>query len=375
MIRFNRACFDGRELEYLRDAVTAGHVSGNGPFTKRAEAMLEAGHGTGRTLLTTSCTHALEMAALLVRLAPGDEVIVPSFTFVSTASAFLMHGGVPVFVDVRSDTLNLDPDLVEQAITPRTTAICIVHYAGVAATPERFRDIADRHGLVLIEDNAHGLFGTSHGTTLGTFGHVSTLSFHETKNVSCGEGGALHLNDAALVERAEILREKGTDRSRFLRGQVDKYTWVDVGSSWVMSDLLAGVLVGQLERIDEIQSRRASIWRRYDIELAEWAQTHAVGTPVVPEGCGHTSHMYYLRLPTLDARTRFIEHLAARGVAAVFHYQPLHLSEVGQQLGGRPGQCPVSELAGDTLVRLPLHVGLSDGDVDQVVAAVQTFVN
>jgi len=259
MIPFNRATFDGKELAYLAQAVADGHVSGNGPFTRRAEAALEVGHGTGRTLLTTSCTHALEMAALLGRFAPGDEVIVPAYTFVSTASAFLLHGATPVFVDVRPDTLNLCPDLVEAAITERTRAICIVHYGGVGATPRRFREVADRHGLLLVEDNAHGLFGVEDGGVLGTFGHLSTLSFHETKNVTCGEGGALHGNDPVLVERAEILREKGTDRSRFLRGQVDKYTWVDVGSSWVLSDLLAGVLVGQLERFEDLQARRHAI--------------------------------------------------------------------------------------------------------------------
>ena len=373
MIRFNRAAFDGEELAYLTQAVVDGHVSGNGPFTKRAEALLEQIHGSGRTLLTTSCTHALEMSARLLDLQPGDEVIVPSFTFVSTAAAFMLHGGTPVFVDVRDDTLNIDPDLAEAAITPRTRAICIVHYAGVAATPDRFREIADRHGLVLIEDNAHGLFGSFRGTPLGTFGHLSTLSFHETKNVTCGEGGALHLNDLALLERAEILREKGTDRSRFLRGQVDKYTWVDIGSSWVVSDLLAGVLVGQLERYEVIQLRRAAIWQEYQVGIASWAAGTGVQLPFIPDGCEHTAHMFFLRLATLDQRTRFIQHLADRGVAAVFHYQPLHLSDVGRRLGGVEGQFPVTERAGDTLVRLPLHVGLSSADVDHVLASVCSF--
>lgn len=373
MIRFNRATFDGAELEHLQAAVAAGHISGNGPFSQQAETLLTELHGGGRSLLTTSCTHALELAALLLQLQPGDEVIVPSYTFVSTASAFLLHGGTPVFVDVRSDTLNLDPDLVERAITPRTRAICIVHYAGVAATPDRFREIADRHGLLLVEDNAHGLLGSFRGRPLGTFGAASTLSFHETKNITCGEGGAIHLNDPALVERAEILREKGTDRSRFLRGQVDKYTWVDVGSSWVQSDLLAAILVGQLERADQIQQRRMAIWNRYHDAFAAWASGRGVGTPVVPDGCDHTAHMYYLRLRTLDERTAFIDHLAAHGVAAVFHYQPLHLSTVGLRLGGFAGQCPVSELAGDTLVRLPLHTALTDDDVAQVITAVRSF--
>ncbi|MDO8392674.1 MAG: dTDP-4-amino-4,6-dideoxygalactose transaminase [Actinomycetota bacterium] len=373
MIPFNKATFEGKELSHLGQAVIDGHLSGNGPFTRQAESMLEQCHGSGRTLLTTSCTHALEMSARLLDLRPGDEVIVPSFTFVSTASAFMLHGGTPVFVDVRDDTLNIDPDLVEQAITPRTRAICIVHYAGVAATPDRFREIADRHGLMLIEDNAHGLLGTHAGRLLGTFGHLSTLSFHETKNITCGEGGALHVNDLGLLERAEILREKGTDRSRFLRGQVDKYTWVDVGSSWVLSDLLAALLVGQLERFPDIQARRASVWQRYDAALADWAAALGVRSPHIPPQAGHTSHMYFLRLSDLDQRTRFIAHLKERGVMAVFHYQPLHLSAVGVRLGGRSGQCPVSELAGDTLVRLPLHNALTDSDVDRVLSSVTSF--
>ena len=374
MIRFNRAAFDGNELAYLTQAVADGHVSGNGPFTKRAEALLEQIHGSGRTLLTTSCTHALEMSARLLELQPGDEVIVPSFTFVSTAAAFMLHGGTPVFVDVRDDTLNIDPDLAEAAITSRTRAICIVHYAGVAATPDRFRELADRHGLVLIEDNAHGLFGSFRGTPLGTFGQLSTLSFHETKNVTCGEGGALHINDLSMMERAEILREKGTDRSRFLRGQVDKYTWVDVGSSWVASDLLAAVLVGQLERRDELQLCRLAVWQAYWNGLGAWAARTGVRLPYIPDGCEHTSHMFFLRLATLDQRTRFIGHLAERGVAAVFHYQPLHLSDVGRGLGGVEGQFPVTEIAGDTLVRLPLHVGLTTADVEHVLASVCSFV-
>lgn len=374
MIPFNRASFDGNELAYVAQAVLGGHVSGNGPFTRRAEALLEQGHGTGRSLLTTSCTHALELAARLLDLQEGDEVIVPSFTFVSSAAAFMLHGGTPVFVDVRGDTLNLDPDLVEAAITTRTRAICIVHYAGVGATPDRFREIADRHGLVLIEDNAHGLYGGWRGQTLGTFGHLSTLSFHETKNVTCGEGGAIHINSPEFVERAEILREKGTDRSRFLRGQVDKYTWVDVGSSWVISDLLAGVLCGQLERIDEIQLRRHAIWNQYHHHIAGWAAQNEVRSFVIPEGANHTAHMYHLRFNSLETRTRFIDHMRERDVMTVFHYQPLHLSTVGEQLGGRIGDCAVSEDAGDTLVRLPLYVGLSDHEVDHIIDAVSSFV-
>lgn len=374
MIAFNRACFDGKELTYLAQAVINRHVSGNGPFTKRAETMLELLHGSGRTLLTTSCTHALEMAARLLDLDPGDEVIVPSFTFVSTAAAFMLHGGTPVFAEVDERTLGLTPEAVEAVITPRTRAICVVHYAGVGAEPSHLRELADRYGIVLIEDNAHGLGGQWDGKQLGTFGHLSTLSFHETKNVTSGEGGALHINDERFNERAEILREKGTDRSRFLRGQVDKYTWVDLGSSWVMSDLLAGVLCGQLERFSEIQSRRRQIWDFYHAELMTWATTHGVRIPHIPELASHTAHMYQLRFDSLDTRTRFIEHLRVADIAAVFHYQPLHLSTVGKRLGGRMGQFPISEDAGDTLVRLPLHLGLSDHDISRVLGEVIGFI-
>ena len=360
-------------MVHLTEAILNGHVSGNGLRTKHAERILSDLHGSGTSLLTTSCTHALEMSALLLRLSPGDEVVVPSYTFVSTASAFLLHGGTPVFVDVRDDTLNIDFDAVEAAITPRTRAICIVHYAGVAAEPERFRKLADQRGLVLIEDNAHGLFGSYKSRSLGSFGEMSTLSFHETKNVTCGEGGALHLNDLQYLERAEILREKGTDRSKYFRGQVDKYTWVDTGSSWVLSDLLAGVLLGQLERHDEIQQKRHQIWTRYDTELRDWTIQSGIRTPAVPDGCEHSSHMYFLRLNDLDGRSRFIDHMRGRGVMTVFHYQPLHLSDVGIRLGGRVGQCPVTEEAGDTLVRLPLFASMSATEVDQVIDAVMAF--
>ena len=330
MIPFNKPAFGGMELRYLEQAILGGHVAGNGPFTGRAETLLEQGHGTGRSLLTTSCTHALELAARLLDLNAEDEVIIPSFAYVSNASAFMLHGGKPVFVDVRDDTLNLNPDLVESAITPRTRAICIVNYAGVGATPDRFRDIADRHGLVLIEDNAHGLYGAWRGKTLGTFGQLSTLSFHATKNITCGEGGALHINHPQYVERAEILRDKGTDKSRFLRGETSKYTWVDVGSSWVMSDLLAGVLVGQLERFGEIQDRRHAIWNRYHQALSEWALSRGVRAPAIPHGADHTSHIYHLRFDSLQTRTLFVNHMGSRDVAVVIHFQPLHLSAVWQ---------------------------------------------
>ncbi len=372
-IPFNRATVSPSDLSLLAGAVEAGRIAGAGPTGRAAERLLSSLHGGARTLLTTSCTHALELASLLVRAPAGSEVIVPAYTFVSSAAAFMLHGMRPVLVDVRPDTLNLDPDAVEAAITPRTRAICAVHYAGVGAEPDRLAMIAGCHGLVLVEDNAHGLGGRWDGRPLGTFGAMSTLSFHETKNITCGEGGGLVLNDDGLVERAEILREKGTDRARFHRGQVDKYTWVDVGSSWVLSDLLAAILVGQLSRLDEIQRRRHALWDVYATGLAAWAEENGVRLPLVPDRADHTAHLFHLRLPTLRDRTRFIDHLAEVGIMAVFHYQPLHLSDVGRRLGGRRGEHPVTEDAGDTLVRLPLFTALSDTDQLRIVERVTAF--
>jgi dTDP-4-amino-4,6-dideoxygalactose transaminase len=313
------------------------------------------------------------MSALLCDLKPGDEVIVPSYTFVSTASAFALYGAVPIFVDSRSDTLNIDPTLVESAITSHTRALCVVHYGGVSCEMEALTKIATQHGLLLIEDNAHGLFAKYKSHYLGTFGAYATQSFHETKNLTCGEGGALLINDEKFVERAEILREKGTDRSRFLRGQVDKYTWVDIGSSWVLSDLLAAILWGQLQRADEINSRRIEIWNRYHFALRDWARHHDVLQPAVPEGCEHVGHVYHLRFASGEQRTRFIDHMKSRSIMCVFHYQPLHLSPVGRRFGGFAGQCPVSEHAGGCLVRLPLFNTLNESDQDRVIEAVLDF--
>ena len=372
-IPFNRADIGSRDLALLGESISAGHISGNGPFTKRAEAEISKVLGSHKTLLTTSCTHALEMSALLLNLKAGDEVIVPAFTFVSTASAFMLYGAKPVFVDVRNDTLNIDPEAVELAITDRTRAICVVHYGGVACEMETLSKIAKRHNLLLIEDNAHGLFAKYKGKYLGTFGSLATQSFHETKNITCGEGGALVVNDLQLVDRAEILREKGTDRTQFLRGQVDKYTWVDVGSSWVMSDLLAAILCGQLERADDIYAKRMHIWNRYNSELAKWADHNNVITPIMPDGCEHTGHVFFLRLATGDSRDRFISHLRDHGILAVFHYQPLHLSTVGRTLGGREGQFPVTEKAGDCLVRLPLFYTLTDTEQSFIIDTIQNI--
>lgn len=372
-VPFNVATYTESDRTNLITAVSGRHTAGNGPFTKSVEQILTKQLGIHAALLTTSCTHALEMAALLARLQPGDEVIVPSFTFVSTASAFMLHGAKPVFVDVRSDTLNIDPEQVAAAITPRTRAICVVHYGGVGADLDILVPLARKHGLMIVEDNAHGLFGKYNGRFLGTFGDLATQSFHETKNITCGEGGALFINDKSLIERAEILREKGTDRSKFLRGQVDKYTWVDVGSSWVLSDILAAILLGQLERRKEIYRKRMVIYERYDLELAKWAVENGVQTPVVPTGCEHTAHVFHLRFERADQRDRFIAHLANHGVNAVFHYQPLHLSRVGQQLGGMKGQFPVTEHAGDCLVRLPLFSSMTAEQQTQVIEAIASF--
>ena len=372
-IPFNRADIGKHDIELLSESISAGHISGNGPFTKRAEEQITKTLGNDRTLLTTSCTHALEMSALLLRLKPGDEVIVPTFTFVSTASAFMLYGAKPVFVDVRQDTLNIDLDQAEAAITPRTRAICVVHYGGVACEMDRLTKLAKDHNLILIEDNAHGLFAKYRGKYLGTFGALATQSFHETKNITCGEGGALVINDASLAERAEILREKGTDRTKFLRGQVDKYTWVDVGSSWVISDLLAAILFGQLSRADEIYEQRMKIWNRYHNELQSWAAKHDVTLPTVPEGCEHTGHVYHLRFQHGVQRDKFIEYLKQLGIYTVFHYQPLHLSTVGRTLGGRDGQFPVTESAGDCLVRLPLFNSLTSDEQTYIIDSIKVF--
>ena len=372
-IWFNRPALTGLEPQYIAEALASGHLSGDGAFTVRCREALETLTGASRVLLTTSCTHALEMAVMLAGVGPGDEVICPAFTFVSSVNAFVLRGAVPRFVDVRPDTLNLDERLVEAAITPRTRAILLVHYAGVGCELDGLEAISRRHGLPLIEDNAHGLFGRYRGRTLGSAGATSTLSFHETKNLTCGEGGALVINDPALIDRAEVLREKGTNRSRFYRGQVDKYTWVDVGSSYLPSEILAAYLWAQIQAREAIQAHRHGIWSRYDAELAGWSAAAGVRQPIVPDHCEHPAHIYYLLMPSLAARDAFIAHLRARQILAVFHYLPLHLSEQGRRYGGEPGQHPVTEDVSDRLVRLPLHYHLSGADQDRVIEAATSF--
>ena len=367
-IPFNKPSVEGRELEYVRQSIDGGHISGDGLFTRRANAMLEALFGgNAKVLLTTSCTHALEMSAILLDLRDGDEVILPSFTFVSGANAFVLRGAKPVFADIRSDTLNIDERQIESLITPRTRAIAPMHYAGVGCEMDVIGEIAGRHGLAVVEDNAHGLFGSYRGKPLGTFGGLATQSFHETKNINCGEGGALVINDPTLAERAEIIREKGTDRSRFFRGQVDKYTWVDIGSSYLPSDLLAAYLVGQLEMAEVIQAKRKAVWERYSAALPEWATRHGVRLPVVPEHCEQTFHMFYVLFPSLEDRQNAIQWLRQHEISAVFHYLPLNASEMGLKLGAGRGDCPVTATVSDRLLRLPLYNNLTVADQDRVI--------
>lgn len=357
----------------MAQAVANGHIAGDGPFTKRSRELLEGEVGVRRALLTTSCTHALEMAALILDIQPGDEVILPSFTFVSTANAFVLRGAVPVFVDIRKDTLNLDEKLLEDAITSRTKAIVPVHYAGAGCEMDTIMDIADRHGLNVVEDNAHGLFGRYRGRNLGTFGSMATQSFHETKNITCGEGGALLINDARYIERAEIIREKGTNRARFFRGQVDKYTWVDVGSSYLPSDILAAFLCAQLEVRQRIQAKRRRVWEYYWENLQDWSRDQGVQLPAVPEHCDQPYHMFYVILPSLVERQALIEHLKAQGILSVFHYPALHLSSMGRRFGGQPGDCPVTEDISERLLRLPFYNDLTESDQAFVVSSVRAF--
>lgn len=372
-IPFNRPYVQGNEASYMAEALAQGHISGDGAFTRRCHELMEQALGVRKALLTTSCTHALEMAALLLNIQPGDEVIVPSFTFVSTINAFVLRGATPVFIDIRPDTLNMDEAQLERLITPRTRAIVPVHYAGVGCEMAAIMDIARSRGIAVVEDNAHGLFGRYRGAYLGTFGDMATQSFHETKNFTCGEGGMLLINDPGLVERAEIIREKGTNRGRFFRGQVDKYTWVDVGSSYLPSDLLAAYLLAQLEAREQIQVKRRRIWERYDIELAGWARENDVRLPVVPNDCEQTYHMFYVLLPSVRERQALIDHLKARGILSVFHYVPLHLSDMGKRWGSAAGDCPVTERVSDTLLRLPFYNSLTPDEQDSVIAAIRAM--
>jgi len=361
----------GRELWLIAQAHANGHLSGDGMFTKQCHSWLEQRTNAAKALLTHSCTAALEMAGILANLQPGDEVIMPSYTFVSTANAFALRGGVPVFVDIREDTLNIDERLVEAAVTPRTRAICVVHYAGVSCEMDAIMDIAKRHNLLVIEDAAQGIMSSYKGRPLGTIGNLGALSFHETKNIIAGEGGALLCRDENLAERAEVVREKGTNRSRFFRGQVDKYTWVDLGSSYLPGEITAAFLRAQMDEADAITSRRLAIWDRYHAWAERHEQAGRLRRPFVPAHCAHNAHMYYLILPSLEQRTRFIAAMKHAGVSTVFHYIPLHSSPAGQKLGRASGSLELTSDLSDRLVRLPLWVGL-EPELDRVLDAAES---
>jgi dTDP-4-amino-4,6-dideoxygalactose transaminase len=372
-IPFNKPAYIKEAEDYIHEAFKSGHLSGDGAFTYKSSARLEAMLGVKKALLTTSCTHALEMAALLLNIKPGDEVILPSFTFVSTVNAVVLRGAKPVFIDIRPDTLNFDEHQLERHISPKTRAIFVVHYAGVACEMDMIKQIAEAHKIPVVEDNAHGLFGLYRGKKLGTLGVMATQSFHETKNISTGEGGALLINDASFQDRAEIIREKGTNRSRFFRGQIDKYTWVDLGSSYLPSELMAAVLLAQLEAAETIQAKRSSIWNIYAQELSAWSAKHGVGLPSIPSYCEHPSHLFYLMMPSLESRTRFIDWMKSQNITCVFHYLPLHLSEMGRKFGGQAGDCPVTEDISERLVRLPLFYDLTEQELSRVIETIKAF--
>ena len=366
MIPFNKPHLGGKELWYIAQAHAKGQMAGDGSFTKQCQGWLEARTGCQKALLTHSCTAALEMAAILADLQPGDEVIMPSYTFVSTANAFALRGAVPVFVDIRPDTLNLDERKIEAAITPRTRAIAPVHYAGVGCDMDAILAIAERQGLLVIEDAAQGVLATYRDRPLGAIGHLGAFSFHETKNIISGEGGALLINDPALAARAEIIREKGTNRSQFFRGQVDKYTWVDIGSSYLPGEIIAAFLWAQMEEADAITARRLALWGRYHVAFEPLERAGRVRRPVIPNGCGHNAHMYYLLLRDLDDRTAFIQAMKAEDIHCVFHYVPLHSAPQGLALGRAVGDLTVTTELADRLVRLPLWLGMED-HLDSVI--------
>jgi dTDP-4-amino-4,6-dideoxygalactose transaminase len=372
-IPFNKPCIVGSELIYVGEAVAGGHASGDGPFTRQAQKLLEERFGVHRVLLTTSCTAALEMAALLCGLGPGDEVILPSYTFVSTANAVALRGATPVFIDIRPDTLNIDERLIEAAVTPRTRAIFPIHYAGVACEMDEIMAIARRHNLLVVEDAAQGVFAKYKDRWLGAIGHLGCYSFHETKNFSCGEGGALVVNDRSLEKRAEILRDKGTNRSQLLRGQVDKYTWMDVGSSYVLSDMLAAFLLGQLENMEKITARRAAIFERYAALLAPLSGRGQIAIPFTPQHCATNHHMFYVLAADLDERTALIAHMRDAGIQAVFHYVPLHSSPFALSLGRQQTSLPFTDLVSERLLRLPMYYDLGDHEIEDIARSVTAF--
>lgn len=373
MIDFNIAPFTGNELEYIKQAVENHKICGDGEFTKRCSRWLEERTGIPKVLLTTSCTHATEMAALLCDIQPGDEVIMPSYTFVSTADAFVLRGATVVFVDIRPDTMNIDEGLIEDAITEQTKAIVPVHYAGVACEMDTIMEIAQRHDLKVVEDAAQGVMSTYKGKSLGTIGDYGCYSFHETKNYSMGEGGALLIHDESKIEDAEIIREKGTNRSKFFRGQIDKYTWMNMGSSYLPSELNAAYLWAQLEQAEQINDRRLAIWNHYNEELECLEKQEYIRRPVIPDGCTHNAHMFYIKAKDLDTRTRLITFLKEQGIQAVFHYIPLHTAPAGQKFGRFHGNDIYTTKESEALVRLPLFYSLENAQVEYIIDKVKEF--
>lgn len=374
MINFNVPPFVGKELEYIENVVRKNHkISGDGEYTKKCHKWLEDKFSTRKALLTTSCTHALEMAAILCNIQPGDEVIAPSFTFVSTVNAFVLRGATIVFVDIRPDTMNIDENLIEDAITPKTKAIVPVHYAGVSCEMDKIMELAKKYNLFVIEDAAQGVMSTYNNVALGTIGDFGTYSFHETKNYSCGEGGALLIRDAVNADRAEIIREKGTDRSRFFRGQVDKYSWVDLGSSYLPSEINAAYLYAQFEEAEQINDKRLLLWNTYYSELKQLEEKGYIQLPAIPKGCVQNGHMFYIKCKDLNERTNLIESLKNEDIMAVFHYIPLHSAEAGIKFGRFNGEDKYTTIESERLLRLPLYFSLSTEDLNKVVKEIKNF--
>jgi dTDP-4-amino-4,6-dideoxygalactose transaminase len=372
-IPFNKPYLSGLESEYISKALSERHLIGNGSFTRACHKWLETNLKVPKALLTPSCTDALEMAALLLNLKPGDEVIMPSFTFVSTANAVVLRGATPVFVDIRPDTLNIDEKKIEQAITKKTRAIFVVHYAGISCHMNEILKIADQNKIFVVEDAAHGILARYHNRYLGAIGHISSLSFHGTKNIVCGEGGAALINDPELSEQAEIIWEKGTNRSKFFRGLVDKYTWVEVGSSYLPSEVTAAFLLAQLEKGTAINARRLEIWNKYHEAFKSLEESGVIGRPFVPPDCDHNAHLYYLILPSLEVRTRFIQAMKEKGIGTVFHYVPLHNSPAGLKFGRTSGKLSFTEDLADRQVRLPLWPDLTEEQIQYVIHEVRSF--
>jgi dTDP-4-amino-4,6-dideoxygalactose transaminase len=373
-IPFNKPTFVGNEISLMAQTIKNGHAAGDGPFSQQVEQLLAELSGCRHAFLVPSCTAALEMTALLLNVGPGDEVVLPSFTFVSTVNAYVLRGAKPVFVDVRPDTLNINEQLLEECLTDRTRAIVVVHYAGVGCQMDHILEVARSRNIPIIEDNAHGFMGTWRGRPLGSFGDMATLSFHETKNFTCGEGGALLLREDKWAERARVIRAKGTNRHRFIQGFADKYTWVDLGSSYVLPDLLSAFLWAQLNAREAIQQKRAILWHRYARELATWARAQGVRLPIVPEECVQAYHLFYLLMPDEAVRRRFIYHMSKHQCVAVFHYQPLHQSEMEKRWGLKGRELPETDRVAGRLVRLPFYTSMTETEQDQVLEAVQKFI-